>query len=77
MVLFKKQEFAVLFFFDWRVQTIITWILDQLRPSCLQRSRFSCTVDLRCRLGYVVIVGVFQSVSFLILSLDVQNCGKT
>lgn len=52
----KKNEFAVLFFFffAWRVQTIITLILDRLGPSC----RLSCTVDLRCRLGYVVILNL-------------------
>lgn len=41
---FKKKNTSLpfFFFFDGRVQTIITLILDQLRPSCLQRSRFSC-----------------------------------
>lgn len=60
MVLFFKKKkkntnLPFFFFFDWRAQTIITLILDQLRPSCLQRSWLPCTVDLRCRLGYIVI----------------------
>lgn len=56
MVLLKKKRIcrSFFFFFAWCVQTIITLILDRLGPSC----RLSCTVDLRCRLGYVVILNL-------------------
>ena len=64
---FKKKNTSLpfFFFFDGRVQTIITLILDQLRPSCLQRSRFSCGLILGVGLAMLLLLMLIVGVSKL------------